>query len=328
VNDFHVVPGTAVAEILASRRPQVIDRVRETYLLHHRSATINPDSYFLRFPDKPANRVIALPAYLGGPVDRIGIKWISSFPDNLYAGLPRASAVLILNDTATGRPVACLEGAHISAARTAASAAVAAMSLTCGSRPRRLGFVGTGVIARTILEYLHAAAYPLAEVTCFDLAVDRADAFADHAAAVTGRSAQQAGSLGQVLDSDVVVFATTAGAPHVPADTQLRPDHLLLNISLRDLAPELLLAASNIVDDVDHCLKADTSPHLAEQLSGGRGFVTGTLGGLLAGEVQLQQGRPVIFSPFGLGVLDIAVGSLVLDEACCRGTALPIAGFC
>jgi 2,3-diaminopropionate biosynthesis protein SbnB len=327
VSDFHVVPGTAAAEILATSRPLVLDRVRETYLLHHQGATINPDSYFLRFPDDPGSRVIALPAYLGGSVDRIGIKWIASFPGNLDAGLPRASAVLILNDAATGVPVACLEAAHISAARTAASAALAALSLTSGRQPRRLAFVGTGVIAATILDYLHAVAYPLAEVTCFDLAADRAGAFAARAAAVTGRPARPAGNLAEALDSDVVVFATTTSAPHVPGDTRLRPGQLLLNISLRDLPPELLLRADNIVDDVDHCLKAGTSPHLAEQLTGGRDFVTGTLGGLLAGEVELRPGRPVVFSPFGLGVLDIAVGSLVLDEARRRGTALPIAGF-
>ena len=52
-----------------------------------------------------------------------GIKWIGSFPDNVARNVPRASAVLLLNDFETGYPFACLEAAQISAARTAASAA-------------------------------------------------------------------------------------------------------------------------------------------------------------------------------------------------------------
>ena len=57
-------------------------------------------------------------------------------PRQRAAGLPRASAVLILNDPGTGYPFACLESSIISATRTAASAAVAADWL-CASRDGR-----------------------------------------------------------------------------------------------------------------------------------------------------------------------------------------------
>jgi ornithine cyclodeaminase len=93
-------------------------------------------------------------------------------------------------------------------------------------------------------------------------------------------------------------------------------DHnpVVLHVSLRDLAPEILLASTNILDDIEHCLKADTSPHLAEQLTGNREFVHGTLDDVMAGRVTVPADRPVVFSPFGLGVLDLAVGKYVYDE--------------
>jgi ornithine cyclodeaminase len=87
-----------------------------------------------------------------------------------------------------------------------------------------------------------------------------------------------------------------------------------LHVSLRDLAPEILLASTNVVDDVEHCLKANTSPHLVEQLTGSRDFLAGTLAEVMDGRVSVPADRPVIFSPFGLGVLDLAVGKYVYDQ--------------
>ncbi len=75
-----------------------------------------------------------------------------------------------------------------------------------------------------------------------------------------------------------------------------------------------MLASTNILDDVEHCLKANTSPHLAEQLTGNRDFVDGTLDDVMAGQVTVPADRPGVFSPFGLGVLDLAVGKYVYDE--------------
>jgi ornithine cyclodeaminase len=85
-------------------------------------------------------------------------------------------------------------------------------------------------------------------------------------------------------------------------------------VSLRDLAPEIALASTNIVDDIEHCLKANTTPHLAEQLTGNRDFLHGTLDDVMAGRVAVSTDRPLIFSPFGLGILDLAVGKYVYDE--------------
>jgi N-[(2S)-2-amino-2-carboxyethyl]-L-glutamate dehydrogenase len=308
----------------------VMALIEDAYRMHGEGRTVNPPSYFLRFPDRPNARIIALPAALGGPAPRDGLKWISSFPGNVAAGLPRASAVLILNDHATGRPLACLEGSVISAARTAASAALAARVLTGDrQRPRRLGIVGAGLIARYVAAFLAADGWSFDEVRVNDLAAEHAEGLREYlrrghrpAPSVVTSSIEDT-----IRGSDLVVFATVTAEPHVRAPEWFAHRPLVLHVSLRDLAPEIVLAAANVVDDVDHCLRAGTSPHLAEQLSGSRSFVTGTLHEVMTGRVRVPADRPVIFSPFGLGVLDLALGGYVYDELAARGELIEVADF-
>ena len=142
---FYVVPGPVVKLVIDANKKQVFDAVETAYRLHDAGSTLNPDSYFLRYPANPDARIIALPAHLGGEVQKSGIKWISSFPANRATNLARASAVLILNDATTGYPLACMEASLISATRTAASAALAAESISPNPFAGTLAIIGTGL---------------------------------------------------------------------------------------------------------------------------------------------------------------------------------------
>ncbi|MER5219565.1 2,3-diaminopropionate biosynthesis protein SbnB [Streptomyces flaveus] len=317
VRPFAVISGAQVQQVLAGREMQIVELVEATYRLHGAGDSVNPPSYFLRFPDRPSSRIIALPASIGGHVRVDGLKWISSFPENVQAGIPRASAVLILNDQNTGYPFACLESSIISATRTAASAALAADRLSRDRpRPTRVGFFGTGLIARYIHTFLAGSGWSFDEIGVHDLSADSAAGFRCYLeqSGTAGRVTVHDSAEELIRFSDLVVFATVAGEPHVSDPAWFSHNPVVLHVSLRDLAPEIILASTNIVDDVEHCLKADTSPHLAEQLTGNRDFLQGTLDDVMAGRVTVPTDRPVVFSPFGLGVLDLAVGKHVYDE--------------
>ncbi|MBM0274409.1 2,3-diaminopropionate biosynthesis protein SbnB [Micromonospora tarensis] len=330
VPSFSVVSGAQVEQVLTGGEHEIVQLVESTYRLHGAGETVNPPSYFLRFPDDPGSRIIALPAAVDGKAPVAGIKWISSFPANISDGLPRASAVLILNDRTTGYPFACLESSIISATRTAASAVLAAERLcpTAG-RPRRIGYFGTGLIARYVHRYFVKTGWEFDEIGVHDLDADYSGAFAEHVRRAGGGPVTIRSSAEELLrSSDLVVFATTAGTPHV-SDPDLFSGHpLVLHLSLRDLSPEVILSARNIVDDVEHCLKAQTSVHLAEEVTGGRDFIDGTLVDVLNGTVARHSGdRTTVFSPFGLGVLDLAVGQYVHDALARSGRLQTVPDF-
>lgn len=327
---FSVISGAQVHRVLAGHERRVTDIVRDAYRVHCAGDSVNPPSYFLRFPERPSDRIIALPASIGGELRVHGIKWISSFPGNVASGLPRASAVLILNDYVSGYPFACLESSIISATRTAAFAASAADQLSRErSRPRRLGFFGTGLIARYVHTYLAANGWDFDEVSVHDVSAESAAGLAGYLGRVDAAPRVQIHETAEALirASDLIVFATTSGTPHVKEPAWFDHHPIVLHISLRDLAPEILLEAVNVVDDVEHCLKANTSPHLVEQLTGSRDFLTGTLGDVEAGHVRVPPQSTVVCSPFGLGVLDLAVGMHVYDSVSRAGELQVVDGF-
>jgi ornithine cyclodeaminase/alanine dehydrogenase len=65
----------------------------------------------------------AMPAYLRDE-DVVTLKWVAGYPANKARGLPYISGLIVVNDAETGLPVAILDGAEITAARTAAASGV------------------------------------------------------------------------------------------------------------------------------------------------------------------------------------------------------------
>ncbi len=328
--DIAILRGPEVRALLAGRELELIQAVRAAYESHGDGDSSLPHSTFLRFPGQPRDRIIALPAYLGGGCPIAGVKWVSSFPDNVQHGADRASAVLILNSTQTGRPEAVLEGSVISAKRTAASAALAGRCLLNGTKVNRIGMIGCGLINFEIARFLRAVFPEMKTFVLFDNAEARAKQFGNKCQrSFDGVAVEIADDVKAVLgDSPLVSIATTAITPHIGGLDECRRGGVILHISLRDLAPDVILSCDNVVDDIDHVCRAQTSVHLAEQLVGHRNFIRCTLADILKGRAPTRNGSgTAVFSPFGLGVLDLAVGKLVRDLALQQGAETVIGSF-
>lgn len=316
--DILILKGHEVASLLAGQERELIRLVGAAYEAHAAGESALPHSTFLRFPGDQRNRIIALPAYLGHEFAVAGIKWVASFPGNLERGLDRASAVTILNSRGTGRPEAIIEGSIISARRTAASAALAAQVLHSEDQANTVGMIGCGLINFEIARFLRAVFDGLKTLFIFDLDASRARRFADHCRKTfAGIEVEIAVDANAVLErASLVSIATTATSPHILDLSMCSSGSTILHISLRDLSPEVILGCENIVDDVDHVCRAQTSVHLAEQLVGNRDFIRCTLADVLKGNRPKERERAVtVFSPFGLGVLDIAIGKFVCELA-------------
>jgi ornithine cyclodeaminase len=319
-----------------------VDAVTGAFGLHARKETVQPLKPYLRWPPRGpgagsrdqsghiADRIIAMPAYVGGETPVAGLKWIGSKHDNpTRAGVARASALIILNDVGTHEPVAVMEGAFISSARTAAVTAVAARHLAVDGF-RSLTCVGCGPIGRrqvlTLLEQFSSVAtvwlYDLNETASVELAslVTARQSKVEVRIAADAESAVRAG--------DVVVTATIADRPWLPA-AWLRPGSFLSNVSIMDAAEDVFLSADKVVvDDWDQCNREGKIIHqLTTEGSFSREQLHAELGQVVIGE---RPGREnddevILLNSMGMAVIDVACAKAVYDRAVAAkiGTWLP-----
>jgi len=329
--DILILKGSEVNSLLTGQESRMIEMVRIAYEAHGKGESSLPHSTFLRFPGNPRDRIIALPAYLGGEWGIAGIKWVASFPENLELGMDRASAIVVLNSSQTGRPEAILEGSLISAKRTAASAALAAQWLHGDRKTNRVGMVGCGLISFEIARFLLSIFPEIKHLVIYDLDIVRAEQFRRKCQETFGAlEVDIAKELKTVLgSSSLISFATTANTPYVKDLSEVSLGSTILHISLRDLSPQIIISGDNVVDDIEHVCRAQTSVHLAEQLTGNREFLRCTLADVLMGKAasRVDTKSITIFSPFGLGVLDLAIADLVRELGLAQGKGTMIGSF-
>jgi ornithine cyclodeaminase/alanine dehydrogenase-like protein (mu-crystallin family) len=155
----------------------------------------------------------AMPAYLRD-ADVAVLKWVSGYPANPARGLPYITGVLVVNDPDTGVPLALMDAAEITAARTAAAsgACIRAWGPPGWSRAAILGCGEQGRFHAAVIRSLD----PLAEIRGYDPETSRASALVD--GVIVAASAEEA-----VADAEIVV---TAGPIAENADPSMSPSWL------------------------------------------------------------------------------------------------------
>ncbi len=312
---------------LALERIDPVAAVAAVLAAHARSETILPDEAYLRWErDGEILRSLCMPAVVDSSP---GVKIINANAANPARGLPRASGLTLLFDPQTARPTCVMEGARISCLRTAAVTALSA-ELLAARRVERLALIGAGALARCHLYLLPQRLPELREIRLYDLDPERAAAFeAGARSVVICDSAEQA-----IRGAELIVPLTTTTTGYIRYEW-LQPGALLVNVSLDDPLPEVVLRADKLfVDDWD-IVAADDRRLLGRMLrdgsicgpdGDGARAVDGELGELLIGA---RPGRShpdeiILFNPFGLAIEDLAIAQQVYQHAASLGLGTPL----
>lgn len=306
-----------------------IECVQKSFSLIDKGEAMEPDPPMLMFGGQAGRRVTMHPAYVGGDIETVGLKWTPANPDNPRTiSMPRATAMDIINDPMTGHPLAVMDGTIISAMRTGAVTGVGFKHL---GRPEAstLGLLGTGVIARTQLMGLKEVMSNLNDVKVFDLLTDKAKNWAANMSEQLDIPIRVVESAQECVEgSDVVVGCTTVSADkrYVRAEW-LKEGVLYSNISDNDATFEAILSCDKVVVDGPRQFTIPVVMGLmAKEGLIGMDKVHGTIGEIINGKKPGRENdrEKIFYSCLGLGAHDTINARRVYDEARREGRGVPL----
>ncbi len=286
--------------------PEQLDLVEATY----RSLAAGR----VELPPKPGvhprkdSFVHAMPAYLADE-DVVALKWVAGYPENKARGLPYISGLVVLNDAETGLPAAIMDGAEITAARTAAASGVCVRRWAPPGW-RRAALVGAGEQGHFHVRLLRTLA-PDVEIRAYDPHPERVERL--------GHGIEPAASeTDAVADAEVIVTAAPIVAdpdPPIGADA-LGERWLVLPIDFDALVRRDIVERADLfaVDDIGQFEYYRTQGHF-------RGWPSpdATVGEALARNGARGGSTRVACVNLGVGALDAAFAARVLSAARERG---------
>jgi len=201
-----VLTGAELEQVLEI--PALVDAIEAVLFAHARGQTTMPPKIYLSLPEHDGD-FRAMPARAAGLA---GMKWVSVHPRNPFTcGLPSVMGIVVVNDPATGLPLALLEGTVVTRRRTGAAAGVATRHL---ARPdaRTLGQIGCGGMAGDLVRAV-AVVRDLTEIVLWSQHPAQAETLAGTLAPLPAR----VGSLEEAAACAIVTTATPSAAPLFPA---------------------------------------------------------------------------------------------------------------
>lgn len=233
----------------------------------------------------------------------MGIKLVSFYPQNEWAGLPTVMALVLLVRPDTGEPIGILEGGTLTARRTAAVSAAVTKHLASPSS-RVLAILGSGAEAQSHLEALRFTC-EFDEVRVWSRTREHAARFAE----ANGAIAMEAETA--VRGADIVVAATGTQTP-VLQGAWLKPGAHVNSIGApmptwRELDDEAM--GNCVVVESREAAMAESGDII---LSGCQ--IRAEIGEIFAGECSIDSSETTVYKSVGVAVEDVVAASLAMES--------------
>jgi len=291
--------------------------VEEAFRQHGLKKVQMPPKLYLYFKNHNGD-LRTMPAYLEEQ-DITGVKIVNVHPDNPKIGLPTVMALMILNSTETGAPLAIMDGTYLTDMRTGAAGGVAVKYLA-RKNAKTVGFVGTGNQARSQLLAI-SEIIDIYEIKATSTSEKQTLAFKDDMELKIECEIIAKKTIREVCDCDILVTTTPSREPIVMDDWILEGTHINAigadAPGKEELDPLILKRAKIIVDDIR---QASHSGEVNVPISNGSLLVNdifGELGEVLTGKKKARANDSdiTVFDSTGLAIQDVATADMVYRKA-------------
>lgn len=302
---------------------RAIDAMKRAFAAFSAGQATTPARIHLPVPSHHGITLV-MPALVDdGLGQALAVKVVSLFDENAARGLPRVQAAVLLLEAETGRPVALLEGAALTAIRTGAASG-AATDLLARPESRTAAIFGAGVQARTQLEAV-CTVRPIETVWVHDplaAAVERFIADTAGQGPIPGDLRPAANPREAVCQADVICTATTSRTP-VFSDSDLKPGVHINAVGsyqpeVQEIPAETVVRAWLVVDSREAAL-AETGDLIQPMLRGwiGPEHIRAELGEIVAGHKpgRTSHDQITLFKAVGIAVQDAVAAAVVQENA-------------
>ncbi|MDD5473409.1 MAG: alanine dehydrogenase [Candidatus Methanoperedens sp.] len=291
--------------------------VEEAFRQHGLKKVQMPSKLYLYFK-KHNGDLRTMPAYLEEQ-DITGVKIVNVHPDNPKKGLPTVMALVILNSTETGAPIAIMDGTYLTDMRTGAAGGVAVKYLA-RKNSKTVGFVGTGNQAKTQLLAI-SEIIDIGEIKAASASEKGTLAFRDDMEKKVGCDIIVKKSIKDVCDCDILVTTTPSREPVVKDEWISEGTHInAIGADAKgkeELDPMILKRAKIVVDDIP---QASHSGEVNVPLSKGlisKNDIFCELGEVITGKKKARTSDSdiTVFDSTGLAIQDVATADMVYRKA-------------
>lgn len=308
-----------VREVLTM--PAAIDAVEQAFELLSSDHTVLPLRMNMAIPAHQGS-LLAMPAYVGGAVNGLGVKLLTLYGENPgQRNLPAIQGNFVLFDPVDGRWLAVMEAGYMTAMRTGAATGVSIRHL---ARPdtHTVTLFGTGAQAPFQLEAA-CAERPIRQGWIISRQLEHAEQFARTQGERLGISLTATTDIEEaVRTSDLIITATNAHEPLFDGDWVRPGTHISAVGShtpdAREVDSKTLQRAVIVTDQRSACL-AEAGDILIPLRAGeiAEADIMGELGEIIHGQKPGRRSADEItfFKSVGLAVQDVAVATWIVQEA-------------